>query len=80
MEQQILKGTWEKMIQHGPQLSGERVRLTVLPDDGLASGGETKVHPQSYGFYYGVFSGEPQPRDEDFKSAEFHGDPDEGRN
>jgi len=76
MEQQILEGTWEEVSRHGPQLAGKRVRLTVLPDDGLATAGGVRSRPQHHGFFYGVFSGEPQPTDEDFKSAESHGDRD----
>jgi len=28
-----LEGTWEEIAAHGPELSGRRVRLIVLPDE-----------------------------------------------
>ena len=30
MGQQVLEGTWEEIVQHAEELSGKRVRLTVL--------------------------------------------------
>lgn len=30
MSQQVLEGTWEEIVQHADELSGKRVRLTVL--------------------------------------------------
>lgn len=30
MEQYSLEGTWEEILCHGPELAGQRVRLTVL--------------------------------------------------
>ncbi len=32
MEQQTLEGTWEDILQHSAELAGQRVRLTILPD------------------------------------------------
>ncbi len=32
MEQQTLEGTWEEILQHSAELAGQRVRVTVLPD------------------------------------------------
>jgi hypothetical protein len=32
MEQQTLEGTWEEILQHGAELAGRRVRLTILTD------------------------------------------------
>ncbi len=32
MEQQILEGTWEEILQHSAELMGQRVRLTILSD------------------------------------------------
>ena len=37
MAPQVLEGTWEEIVRHGEQLSGKRVRLTVLPDHEPAS-------------------------------------------
>src|SRR5437868_10777545 len=75
--EQVLEGTWEEVSRHGPQLAGKRVRLTVLPDEEQAEVRDVQPRPRSYGFFYGVFSGEPQPTNDDFKSAEFQGDADD---
>ncbi len=32
MEQQTLEGTWEEILQHSAELAGQRVRLTILPN------------------------------------------------
>jgi hypothetical protein len=32
MSQQVLEGTWEEVLQHADELSGRRVRLTVLDE------------------------------------------------
>ena len=32
MQQQTIEGTWEEILQHSAELTGQRVRLTVLPD------------------------------------------------
>jgi hypothetical protein len=31
MQNQTLEGTWEEILQYAPQLSGQNVRLTILP-------------------------------------------------
>ena len=31
METQTIEGTWEEILQYSPELSGQRVRLIVLP-------------------------------------------------
>jgi hypothetical protein len=33
MSQQVLEGTWEEIARHGDELSGKRVRLTVLEEE-----------------------------------------------
>ncbi len=42
----VLEGTWEEIAEHGGELSGKRVRLTILDDpcaeNGNPLGGETK--------------------------------------
>jgi hypothetical protein len=30
MEATTLEGTWEEILQHAPQLAGQRVKLTIL--------------------------------------------------
>ena len=32
MEQQTLEGTWEEILEHSAELTGQRVKVTVLPD------------------------------------------------
>ena len=32
MEQNTLEGTWEEILQHSAKLAGQRVRLTILPN------------------------------------------------
>ncbi len=31
MQNQTLEGTWEEILRYAPQLSGQNVRLTILP-------------------------------------------------
>jgi hypothetical protein len=31
MQNQTIEGTWEEILQYAPQLSGQNVRLTILP-------------------------------------------------
>jgi 2-oxo-4-hydroxy-4-carboxy--5-ureidoimidazoline (OHCU) decarboxylase len=33
MELHSFEGTWEEILRHAPELAGQRVRLTVLPDE-----------------------------------------------
>lgn len=33
MEQRTLEGTWEEILRYAPELSGQRVRLTVLSNE-----------------------------------------------
>jgi hypothetical protein len=33
MENPIIEGTWEEVLTRSPELSGHRVRVTVLDDD-----------------------------------------------
>lgn len=33
MEQQVFEGTWEEIALHAKELSGRRVRITVLNDE-----------------------------------------------
>jgi len=32
MLQQTIEGTWEEILEHNAELAGQRVRLTILPD------------------------------------------------
>ena len=41
MAPQVLEGTWEEIAErHGPELSGRRVRLTILPNEAVNSNEE----------------------------------------
>lgn len=46
MAEQVIEGTWEEIAEHGGELSGKRVRLTVLdetyPETGNTTTMETK--------------------------------------
>lgn len=46
MAERVIEGTWEEIAEHGEQLSGKRVRLTVLdetyPENGNTTTIETK--------------------------------------
>lgn len=33
MEQQVFEGTWEEIVLHAQELSGRRIRVTVLNDE-----------------------------------------------
>ncbi|WP_199341776.1 hypothetical protein [Nostoc punctiforme] len=33
MTQQVFEGTWEEILQHGSELAGQRVRLTILTSE-----------------------------------------------
>lgn len=35
MAEQVIEGTWEEIAEHGGQLSGKRVRLTILDEPPL---------------------------------------------
>ena len=37
MEQNTLEGTWEEILQHSAKLAGQRVRLTILPNQSANS-------------------------------------------
>ena len=37
MEKQTLEGTWEEILQHSAELAGQRVRLTILPNQSSTS-------------------------------------------
>lgn len=67
---QVLEGTWEELARHAPELRGKRLRLVVLDEPA-----ETVDAPEYLTF--GMFPVERDLTDEDFKSAEFHGDPDD---
>lgn len=35
MQNQILEGTWEEILRYAPQLTGQNVRLTILPQSSI---------------------------------------------
>jgi hypothetical protein len=47
MSQQVLEGTWEEVLQHADELSGKRVRLTVLSETSHELGKELQEDQQA---------------------------------
>lgn len=75
---QTLEGTWEEIARHGERLAGQRVRLIILGGD-PAGGDQTGPSPaEGSPIYFGMFPGSIETSDEEFRSAEFHGDPEDG--
>jgi hypothetical protein len=77
-EQQVIEGTWEEIARHGEELaaSGKRLKL-IIPSDETPSGARSEARPAGRA-YFGMFRGAKETTEEDFKEAEFHGDPDDG--
>ncbi|MBV9848216.1 MAG: hypothetical protein JO250_00875 [Armatimonadetes bacterium] len=55
-----------------------RVLVTFLSGDRDAAAGADKAPKPGQMIYRGMFSGPIETNEEDFKMAEFHGDPDDG--
>jgi hypothetical protein len=72
-QQQVLEGTWEEIQRHAAELklNGRHVKLIV--SDELV-----EKKPQGQMMTFGMFPQLQTLTDEDFKAAEFHGDPDDG--
>lgn len=45
MAEQVIEGTWEEIAEHGGELSGKRVRLTVLDETSAENGNSTTTEP-----------------------------------
>ena len=73
MAYEVLEGTWEELSRQADRFAGRRLRVTILDENGM-SGQPTRGRP----IRFGMFGGVPQPSEDDFRSAEFHGDPDDG--
>lgn len=43
MEQRSFEGTWEEILRYAPELIGQRVRLTVLSNEGSKPQNETTL-------------------------------------
>jgi hypothetical protein len=43
MAERVLEGTWEEVAQHADELSGKRVRLTVLEDGSARRAGQSAL-------------------------------------
>jgi len=72
-----IEGTWEEIARHAPEFAGKRLRVMVLASE--TDEAQNRGMPRPAGqVFFGMFSGSPQPTEEDFKTAEFHGDPDDG--
>lgn len=71
---QVLEGTWEELARHAPEFLGKRLRLVVL--DEPAGSAEPPAGSTEY-LAFGMFPVDRDLTDEDFRLAEFHGDPDD---
>lgn len=78
MAQEVLEGTWEEIARQAPRFAGHRVRVTILNEAQAGSAQHDSGRTPGSFAYFGMFRGAPDPTDEDFRSAEFHGDPDDG--
>lgn len=77
-EPQVIEGTWEEIARHAGELaaSGKRLKLIVPADD---TEGEPLPETRPSGrVYFGMFKGAPEATEEEFKEAEFRGDPGDG--
>jgi hypothetical protein len=77
-EHQVIEGTWEEIARYAGKYvaSGKRMKLIVPLDEA-----QTDAHPLTPPVghaYFGMFKDAVQTTEEDFKDAEFHGDPDDG--
>jgi len=77
-EQQVIEGTWEEIASRAGELaaSGKRLKL-IIPADEPERGTPNEIRSASRA-YFGMFKGPKESTEEDFKEAEFHGDPDDG--
>jgi hypothetical protein len=77
-EQQVIEGTWEEIARHAKELAGSGKQLKlIIPSDETHT--ETRSEARLPGrAYFGMFKGATEATEEDFKEAEFHGDPDDG--
>jgi hypothetical protein len=74
----VIEGTWEEIARYAGELAatGKRLKL-IVPTDETPS--ETLPEARPLGrAYFGMFKGATEATEEDFKEAEFHGDPDDG--
>jgi hypothetical protein len=70
MNQLVYEGTWEEIAQHAAELAGRHLRLVIVNDqkpDEVASA--TNSH-----LYFGMFPGDPEVTEDDFKLAEWRGE------
>lgn len=66
---EIIEGTWDEIARQASRFQGRRLRVAILPDDGKPAPGKRIIR--------GMFPQFSVLTEEDFKSAEFQGDPDE---
>jgi hypothetical protein len=69
----VLEGTWEEIQSHSAQLAGQRVRVTVIPQNGSNDPASASKEGTPRMIYLGMFSGPGELTDEDFRSAEVRG-------
>ena len=79
MAPNVIEGTWEDVIRHGVELAGKRVRLTVLPaEEDSSRTAEPGAPVPAARVTFGMFPQLQEITEEDFKSAQFRGDTDDG--
>ncbi|MCC2669876.1 MAG: hypothetical protein K0Q72_2347 [Armatimonadetes bacterium] len=78
MAHQVLEGTWEEISRQSQRFAGHRVRITILSEGQAGDVGHASGPTNRTFAYFGMFRGTSEPTEEDFRSAEFHGDPDDG--
>jgi hypothetical protein len=76
MPQQVFEGRWEEVSSaHSRELCGKLVRVEVVDTNGIDRAFCGEAQPKGQ-MFFGMFSGHPQPTEEDFRSAEYHTAPD----
>jgi hypothetical protein len=67
---QVLQGSWEEIRAHDAELIGKQVALTYFDADRPAP----RDPNVSSGLYFGMFKGDEDVTEEDFKIAEWRGE------
>jgi hypothetical protein len=68
---QVYEGTWEEIAQHASEFIGRRVRLTIVNDESVDVDTSPQRQAETGHLYFGMFKGEPDVTEEDFKMAEW---------
>lgn len=76
----IYKNGKVELLEHLKDVQEARVLITFLDQSSDNGNGQPMPEPAKKGrmMYKGMFAGPIETTEEDFKMAEFHGDPDDG--